>query len=152
MKIGDRNGRLPPTPVSLAGKAHRQRSLVGYSPWGLKESDITEWLSLKNERVRKNAPNTWQIPQRLWDPKNEVFSKGVSAIPHQDASVQVTRYFSSLHWKAAWLFSFLLPFPLASSASFKSITHWRRQLLLLTHQQVTWFEVQCAITASGSDS
>ena len=24
--------------------AHRQRSLVGYSPWGHKESDMTEWL------------------------------------------------------------------------------------------------------------
>ena len=26
----------------LAGKSHGQRSLVGYSPWGLKESDTTE--------------------------------------------------------------------------------------------------------------
>ena len=24
---------------------HGQRSLVGYSPWGHKESDMTEWLS-----------------------------------------------------------------------------------------------------------
>ena len=28
-----------PTPVFLPGKSHRQRSLVGYSPWGCKESD-----------------------------------------------------------------------------------------------------------------
>jgi len=27
-----------PTPVFLPGKAHGQRSLVGYSPWGCKES------------------------------------------------------------------------------------------------------------------
>ena len=33
------------TPVSLPGKSHRQRSLVGNSPWGHKESDTTEWLS-----------------------------------------------------------------------------------------------------------
>ena len=26
----------------LAGKSHGQRSLVGYSPWGLKESDTPE--------------------------------------------------------------------------------------------------------------
>ena len=26
----------------LAGKFHRQRSLVDYSPWGRKESDTTE--------------------------------------------------------------------------------------------------------------
>ena len=35
-----------PTPVFLPGEFHGQRSLVGYSPWGHKESDITEWLSL----------------------------------------------------------------------------------------------------------
>ena len=34
------------TPVFLPGKFHRQRSLVGYSPWGHKESDKTEWLIL----------------------------------------------------------------------------------------------------------
>ena len=31
-----------PTPVFLPGKSHRQRNLVGYSPWGRKESDTTE--------------------------------------------------------------------------------------------------------------
>ena len=30
------------TPVSLPGKFHGQRNLVGYSPWGHKESDATE--------------------------------------------------------------------------------------------------------------
>ena len=30
------------TPVLLPGKYHGQRSLVGYSPWGRKESDVTE--------------------------------------------------------------------------------------------------------------
>ena len=31
-----------PTPVFLPGASHGQRSLKGYSPWGLKESDMTE--------------------------------------------------------------------------------------------------------------
>ena len=31
-----------PTPVSLPGKSHGQRSLVGYRPWSLKKSDPTE--------------------------------------------------------------------------------------------------------------
>ena len=45
-------GKIPwrrewqPTPVSLPGKSHGQRSLVGYSPWGCRESDRTERLSL----------------------------------------------------------------------------------------------------------
>ena len=30
-----------PTPIFLPGKPHGQRSLVGYSPWGCKESDMT---------------------------------------------------------------------------------------------------------------
>ena len=33
-----------PTPVLLPGKSHERRSLVGCSPWGLEESDTTEWL------------------------------------------------------------------------------------------------------------
>ena len=34
------------TPVFLPGEFRGQRSLVGYSPWGLKESDMTEQLTL----------------------------------------------------------------------------------------------------------
>ena len=39
---GEGNGQ--PTPVLLPGKSHGWRSLVGYSPWSLKESDMTERL------------------------------------------------------------------------------------------------------------
>ena len=35
---------MPPTPVLLPGRFHGRRSLVGYSPWGHKESDMTEQL------------------------------------------------------------------------------------------------------------
>ena len=31
-----------PTPVFLSGESYGHRSLVGYSPWGHKESDTTE--------------------------------------------------------------------------------------------------------------
>ena len=33
-----------PTSVFLSGKSHGQRNAAGYSPWGHKESDTTEWL------------------------------------------------------------------------------------------------------------
>ena len=33
-----------PTPVLLPGKSHGLRILVGYSPWGRKELDMTERL------------------------------------------------------------------------------------------------------------
>ena len=29
---------------TIAWETHGERSLVGYSPWGHKESDMTEWL------------------------------------------------------------------------------------------------------------
>ena len=44
-------GRAPggehgnPIQYSCPKNPHGQRSLAGYSPWGLKESDTTEWLS-----------------------------------------------------------------------------------------------------------
>ena len=43
-------GRFPwrrkwqPTPVFLPGESNGRKSLVGYSPWGRKESDMTEQL------------------------------------------------------------------------------------------------------------
>ena len=44
-KIPWRRERLL-TPASLPAIFHRQRSLVSYSPWGHKESDATEALTL----------------------------------------------------------------------------------------------------------
>ena len=40
---GGGNGN--PLQYSCLENPHGQRSLVGYSPWGCKESDMTEWLS-----------------------------------------------------------------------------------------------------------
>ena len=42
-KISGRR-KWQPTPVFLPGKSHGRRSLVGYSPWGRKEWDMTEQL------------------------------------------------------------------------------------------------------------
>ena len=39
-----------PTPVFLPGEFHGQRSQAGYSPWGRKESDKTERLTLDSHR------------------------------------------------------------------------------------------------------
>ena len=44
-----------PTPVCLPGKSHVQRSLVGYSPWDLKELDMTERLNNNNKKGKKKA-------------------------------------------------------------------------------------------------
>ena len=50
------SGRSPwrrawqPTQVFLPGESHGQRRLVGYSPWGAKESDMTEQLRIYTVR------------------------------------------------------------------------------------------------------
>ena len=33
-----------PLEKGMAGESHRQRNMAGYSPWGHKQSDMTEWL------------------------------------------------------------------------------------------------------------
>ena len=47
-----------PTPVFLPGKSHGWRILVGYSPWGHKESNMTEWLHFTSLR----DPKDWGPP------------------------------------------------------------------------------------------
>jgi len=61
-----------PTPVFLLGKSHGQRSLVGYSPWGHKESGTSAHIcmhgcpkhniskSLKLIREKGTIIHTWE--------------------------------------------------------------------------------------------
>ena len=87
------------TPGLLSGKSHGQRSLVGYSPWGRKESDKTErlhslthvhmgpprWCSGKepawqSSRLQRHGFDPWvrKIPwRRAWQP-TPVFLHGES--------------------------------------------------------------------------
>ena len=51
-KIRCRRDRLP-TPIVLPGKSHGQRSLLSYSPWGCKESGVTEALSSSSTLIKK---------------------------------------------------------------------------------------------------
>ena len=44
LEINTRRRKWQPTPVLLAGKFHRQRSLIDYFPWGHKELDTAERL------------------------------------------------------------------------------------------------------------
>ena len=54
-----------PTPVLLPGKSHGRRSLVGYSPWGCTESDMTEQFhfhALEKEMATHSSVLAWRIP------------------------------------------------------------------------------------------
>ena len=48
-----REGNGNPCQYSCLENPHGQRSLVGYSPWGHKESDMTEWLNNNSEEQVK---------------------------------------------------------------------------------------------------
>ena len=51
-----RRRKWQPTPVFLPGKSHGQRSLVGYSLWGRKETDTNEWMSLSAPVINYPLP------------------------------------------------------------------------------------------------
>ena len=58
-------GKIPwskkwhPTPVFLPGKFHGQWSLTGYSPWGCKDLDTTEWLSTSSKWDVLGSKSRW---------------------------------------------------------------------------------------------
>ena len=68
-----------PTPVFLPGESHRHRSLVGHSPYGHKESDMTE----ANQHAHMHflvqlifdLRNLKLSPKELWCSKNLINSK-----------------------------------------------------------------------------
>ena len=69
-----------PTPVSLPGESHGQRSLVGYSPWGHKESDMTEALMQESWQLEQRQGNTslnqmtpgWHVRGHGWKAKGHL--------------------------------------------------------------------------------
>ena len=62
LKVGYMNLKWQSTPVFLPGKSHGQRSLVGYSPWGSKESDTTERLHF----ILTREHTSWLTQASLW--------------------------------------------------------------------------------------
>ena len=74
------SGKIPwrrtwqPTPVFLSGKPHGLRILVGYSPWGCKESDTTERLHFHYGKSMFNHSRNHQ---------NVIQSSGTILFSHQ---------------------------------------------------------------------
>ena len=56
-----------PTPVFLPRESHGQRSLAGYSPWGHKESDMTETNT--STFFMCWAPSMWRHITRVFEDK-----------------------------------------------------------------------------------
>ena len=99
-------GKIPwriPTPVFLPGESHGQRSLVGYHPWGCKESDTTHrtehtaqsptsvFLGFPGGSAGKeSASNVGDWVQSLgWE---DLLGKGIAT------------HFSILAWRIPWCY------------------------------------------------
>ena len=55
-----------PTPVFLPGKSHGQRNLVGYSPWGCKQLDTTEQVSMQKNTRDPSRSSTGTMEGDNW--------------------------------------------------------------------------------------
>ena len=104
-----RRRQWQPTLVLLPGKSHGRRSLVGYSPWGHKESDTTEGLHFHVSL----SLFTFMHWRRKWQP-TPVFLPGKSQgrEPGELPSMESHRVrhdwatslspFTFMHWKRKW--------------------------------------------------
>ena len=74
------------TPVLLPGKSHGQGSLVGYSPWGRKESDTTEELYLKLQQGQSTLQYSHWYHTQYSAPISQVGAEwkneGLTSHPH----------------------------------------------------------------------
>ena len=94
-------GKIPwrrkwqPTPVLLPGKFHGRRNLIGYSPWGRKESDRTERLHFHFHFLLACVAGSCQDPclrdteeEPLWEGKD--FPAGGSPCPAGPSHTDLT--------------------------------------------------------------
>ena len=64
-RFDPRVGKIPwrrqwqPTPVFLPGKSHGQRRLAGHSPWGHRQSDVTQRLN--NNKIKNRLGTAPQV-------------------------------------------------------------------------------------------
>ena len=86
---GGRNGN--PLHCSCLEKPHRQRSLVGHSPWGHKELDTTERLNNDHEVSRCKLPGIFRAGGVLRRPgllrrrscaSSDTLTRGAGVLPH----------------------------------------------------------------------
>ena len=60
------NRKWEPTLVFLPGKFHGQKSLAGYRPWGLKESDMTEHTHIHSLYKISYFRSSFSVSMTIW--------------------------------------------------------------------------------------
>ena len=102
-----------PTAVFWSGKSHGWRSLAGYSPWGHKRLDTTEWLSMHTP-LNKESPifslckeilplpriiKSKQLPHSLWHQMSGFFTTASWLAPAEWPTIQFSS--DTVHLKLA---------------------------------------------------
>ena len=100
---------MAPTPVFSPREFHGQRSLVGYSPWGGKESDTTEWLTFLKFVCWDPNPNVDDI--RRWSFTKLIRSWGGELMNEISLKEEARELVRSLlcHVSILWEKSYLKP-------------------------------------------
>ena len=112
-KIPWRRERLP-TPLFWPGEFHGQRSLAGYSPWGPKELDTSEWLSLDLWYLPV-VPCSCCVGWRQWDPdlfEYDFLTPSLVLFPQGFLLIKSIRVFVILlayfHFTSSWVCLYFL--------------------------------------------
>ena len=125
--------------------SHGWRSLVGYSPWGRKESDMTERLHFFQPNSHPAAPAT-SLHQGMFYLQQQVFShlqcrleaQGIKTPENSNSSSEkaMATHFSTLAWRIPWMEehgrlqsmgSLRVGHDWATSLSLFTFMHWRRK-------------------------
>ena len=114
-----------PTPVFLPGKSHRRRSLVGYSPRGPKELDMTEWLHFhflsfcpSFAQSRETSLNSVFLLYPTFDfPGNFKIYQDCNCFPSSSLLPSWSKSPSSPHWIIALIFLIFPRFVLCCSGN-----------------------------------
>ena len=79
-------GKWQPTTVLLPGESNGGRSLVGYSPWGRKESDMTERLHSLTHSL-----TSWEIDGETVETVSDFVFGGSKITADDDCSHEINR-------------------------------------------------------------
>ena len=97
-----------PTPVLLPGKSHGWRSLVGYSPWGHEESDMTERLQFHFSLSCIGEGNGNPLQCSCLENPGNGGAWWAAVYGVSESRTQPKRLSSSSRWPKYWSFNFII--------------------------------------------
>ena len=85
-----------PTPAFLPGESHGQKNMVGYSPWGCKDSNTTEHTCTRGAKEYPAGPQ-----QRTKEQQRGTRWARLGRAVKQDAGGNAQQF--DLHFKTSWI-------------------------------------------------